>query len=40
MNHPATKSRPAADWTALAAEVNDYGCALTGPVLTPAQCRS
>jgi hypothetical protein len=40
MNHPAAKSRPAADWTALAAEVNDYGCALTGPVLTPAQCRS
>ncbi|MFG1682413.1 2OG-Fe(II) oxygenase [Nonomuraea sp. NPDC049269] len=28
-----------ADWTALAEEVNAYGCALTPPVLSPADCK-
>ncbi|MCX4820758.1 2OG-Fe(II) oxygenase [Streptomyces sp. NBC_01142] len=32
--------RPRADWSALAEEIDEYGCALTPPVLTPAQCRS
>jgi len=27
------------DWTALAAELDAYGCALTGQLLTPKQCR-
>ncbi|MFF8726735.1 2OG-Fe(II) oxygenase [Streptomyces sp. NPDC015171] len=26
------------DWTALAAELDAYGCAPTGPLLTPAEC--
>jgi hypothetical protein len=30
----------AADWPALAGEVNAHGCASTGAVLTVAQCRS
>jgi hypothetical protein len=29
-----------ADWARLTAEVNEYGCALTPRILTPAQCRS
>ncbi|WP_336212354.1 hypothetical protein [Nonomuraea sp. LPB2021202275-12-8] len=29
-----------ADWTAIAEEVDAYGCALTPPVLTPAECAS
>src|SRR3954471_13298983 len=28
----------AADWSALTAELDDTGCALTPPVLTPAEC--
>ncbi|MDL4770841.1 2OG-Fe(II) oxygenase [Actinomadura xylanilytica] len=28
-----------ADWAALAGEVNEHGCALTPPVLTPDECR-
>src|SRR4051794_2535660 len=28
----------AADWEAVAAEVDDYGCALLPPLLTPAEC--
>jgi hypothetical protein len=28
-----------ADWPALADEVNEYGCALTHQILTPAECR-
>jgi hypothetical protein len=28
-----------ADWPALTEEVNEYGCALTQRILTPAQCR-
>lgn len=28
-----------ADWTALTEEVNAYGCALTPPVLSPADCK-
>ena len=28
-----------ADWTALAEEMNAYGCALTPPVLSPADCK-
>jgi hypothetical protein len=28
------------DWTALAAELDEHGCALTGPLLTAAECRS
>ncbi|MEV6641631.1 2OG-Fe(II) oxygenase [Amycolatopsis sp. NPDC051371] len=28
----------AADWGAVAAEVDDYGCALLPPLLTPAEC--
>ncbi|MDP9867740.1 MULTISPECIES: 2OG-Fe(II) oxygenase [Streptosporangium] len=28
------------DWPALTAEVNAYGCALTPPLLTPAECAS
>ncbi|MEU7893925.1 2OG-Fe(II) oxygenase [Nonomuraea sp. NPDC049152] len=27
-----------ADWAALAEEMNAYGCALTGPILTAAEC--
>jgi hypothetical protein len=34
-----TERIDAADWDALTAEVNEYGCALTGQVLTPGQCR-
>jgi uncharacterized protein len=26
------------DWTALTAELDDYGCAQTGPILAPAEC--
>ncbi|MFC7863111.1 2OG-Fe(II) oxygenase [Streptomyces murinus] len=26
------------DWAALAAELDDVGCAATGPLLTPAEC--
>ncbi|MET9514541.1 2OG-Fe(II) oxygenase [Streptomyces sp. NPDC002994] len=29
----------AGDWRALADEVNEYGCALTQRILTPAECR-
>ncbi len=29
----------AEDWPALVAEMNDRGCALTQPILTPAECR-
>lgn len=29
-----------ADWTALAGELDAHGCALTPPVLTPAECAS
>jgi uncharacterized protein len=29
-----------ADWAALAAELDEHGCALTEPLLTPAECRS
>ncbi|MBL1087868.1 MULTISPECIES: 2OG-Fe(II) oxygenase [Streptomyces] len=29
----------AADWNALTDEVNEYGSALTGPLLTPGQCH-
>jgi hypothetical protein len=29
----------AADWAALAGELDAYGCALTPPLLTPAECR-
>ncbi|MFI7704273.1 2OG-Fe(II) oxygenase [Nonomuraea sp. NPDC049480] len=29
-----------ADWPAMAAEVNELGCALTRRILTPAECRS
>ncbi|WP_369230074.1 2OG-Fe(II) oxygenase [Streptomyces sp. R21] len=29
----------AADWAALAEELDAYGCALTPPLLTPAECR-
>ncbi len=45
---PGQKRRPAGsprervahcDWPALAAEMNEFGCALTRPVLTPAECR-
>ncbi|MEV5652191.1 2OG-Fe(II) oxygenase [Nocardia sp. NPDC052254] len=28
------------DWRALAAELDGHGCALTGPLLTPAECSS
>jgi len=28
------------DWTALAAELDEHGCALIGPLLTAAECRS
>ncbi|WP_066951631.1 2OG-Fe(II) oxygenase [Microtetraspora fusca] len=41
--HPAATPRERVDhddWPALAAEVNEFGCALTRPVLTPAECRS
>lgn len=27
------------DWAALAGEVDAYGCAVTGPVLSPAECK-
>jgi uncharacterized protein len=30
----------ALDWTRIAAELDAYGCALTGPLLTPAACRA
>lgn len=30
----------AVDWSALAEEIDGAGCALTGQILTPAQCRS
>ena len=36
----ATDTLPRTDWTALADELDAYGCALTPRVLTPAQCRS
>ena len=29
----------AADWQAIAAELDAQGCARTPPLLTPAQCR-
>lgn len=29
----------AGDWSALIDEVNDYGCAQTQAILTPAECR-
>ncbi|QLJ06438.1 2OG-Fe(II) oxygenase [Streptomyces sp. NEAU-sy36] len=28
------------DWTAIAAELDEYGCAATGPLLTPAECAA
>jgi uncharacterized protein len=28
------------DWPALVQELDEYGCAQTGPLLTPAECRS
>jgi hypothetical protein len=28
-----------ADWDAIAAEVNEYGCALLPPLLTPSECQ-
>ncbi|WP_043268514.1 2OG-Fe(II) oxygenase [Streptomyces sp. CT34] len=45
---PATTTRPAvladrvaaADWPALAGELDSLGCALTPPLLTPADCRA
>ncbi|QHC24096.1 2OG-Fe(II) oxygenase [Streptomyces sp. GS7] len=45
---PATTTRPtafadrvaAADWTALAGELDSLGCALTPQLLTPADCRA
>jgi hypothetical protein len=36
----AAKRVASADWTALAAELDEHGCALTGPLLTAAECRS
>ncbi|MBV8933427.1 MAG: 2OG-Fe(II) oxygenase [Kutzneria sp.] len=30
----------ATDWSAVTAEVDERGCALTGPILTPEQCRA
>jgi uncharacterized protein len=27
------------DWSALAGDLDAYGCALTGPILTPEECR-
>ncbi|MGF1619133.1 MAG: 2OG-Fe(II) oxygenase [Rhodomicrobiaceae bacterium] len=30
--------RQGLDWTAIAKDLDSYGCALTGPLLTPAQC--
>ncbi|MBP2326221.1 hypothetical protein JOF56_006606 [Kibdelosporangium banguiense] len=33
------RSVHSADWTALADEVNEYGCALTHQILTPKQCQ-
>jgi uncharacterized protein len=36
---PLTERVEAADWEAITAEVNEYGCALTGQLLTPGQCR-
>jgi uncharacterized protein len=36
----ARRQVDAADWTALAGELDTYGCALTPRLLTPAECRS
>ncbi|MFE7424275.1 2OG-Fe(II) oxygenase [Streptomyces sp. NPDC057545] len=38
-NHPTTARVPNADWTALTAELDAHGCALTPRLLNPAQCR-
>jgi hypothetical protein len=29
-----------ADWAAVAAELDDYGCALLLPLLTPSECAT
>ena len=34
-----TKRIDGQNWDDLSAEINEYGCAQTGPILTPAQCR-
>ncbi|MFJ9690584.1 2OG-Fe(II) oxygenase [Kitasatospora sp. NPDC101183] len=39
MNDPAADAVRAADWTALAAELDTYGCALTPRLLDDDQCR-
>ncbi|MER6980635.1 2OG-Fe(II) oxygenase [Streptomyces carpinensis] len=35
----AARRIAATDWAALAAELDEQGCATTGPLLTPAECR-
>ncbi|MEU8827632.1 2OG-Fe(II) oxygenase [Streptomyces sp. NPDC048636] len=36
----ARRALDAADWQAMAGELDTYGCALTPKLLTPAECRS
>jgi hypothetical protein len=42
---PAARTGPTSaaqglDWTAVASELETHGCAIVGPLLTPAQCRA
>jgi uncharacterized protein len=36
----AASEAPAINWTRIAADLDAYGCAVTGPLLTPSECRA
>lgn len=39
MENGYEKALAGEDWTALAADLDAYGCVVTGPVLTPVECK-